>query len=40
MGGYYDPGNSFVKFSYPIATSTALLSWGLLTFPEVRIPGA
>lgn len=34
VGGYYDMGTSFVKFSYPIATTTALLSWGLLAFPQ------
>lgn len=29
-------GTSFVKYSYPIATTTALLSWGLLSFPQAR----
>lgn len=36
VGGYYDMGTSFVKYSYPIATTTALLSWGLLAFPQVH----
>jgi Glycosyl hydrolase family 9 len=35
VGGYYDTGVSFVKYTYPMATTTALLSWGLLAFPKV-----
>lgn len=35
-GGYYDSGVSFVKYTYPIATTTALLSWGLLAFSQVQ----
>lgn len=39
VGGYYDSGVSFVKYTYPMATTTALLSWGLLAFPKVcRLP--
>lgn len=32
VGGYYTTGDSFVKYSYPIATSVALLSWSLVEF--------
>ena len=38
VGGYFDSGVSFVSSTYPLATPTAVLSWGLLAFPMVCRP--
>nr|XP_045600598.1 uncharacterized protein LOC123759530 [Procambarus clarkii] len=32
-GGYYDAGD-FVKFGFPMAFTTTMLSWGLIEFPD------
>lgn len=34
--GYFDSGDSFVKYSYPIATTVGMLAWSLAQFPGVR----
>jgi Glycosyl hydrolase family 9 len=37
IGGFYDSGDSFVKYSYPIASSMGILAWSLIEFPEVGL---